>query len=163
MWGPLGPLVYETNRWLCSQLLPHGLLAAWTTPIAWDCTQNHTMEGITGWQKCLCFIYSIIVRKKSCKSALPGCGLGIMHSEHCLFPWLRLAKASVSPVAYYFTMFGQTSITMHQNASSCVPLGMAETRKTQEAWKQGKKNPRGQGDRRQTCAALSGWKYRAPS
>lgn len=50
------------------------------------------MEGITGGQKCLCFIYSIIVRKKNCKSALPGCGLEIIHSEPRLFLGFTLLK-----------------------------------------------------------------------
>lgn len=72
---------------------------------------------------------------KSYKSALPGCGLAIIHWKLWLFPWLCLVKASVAPVDYYFIMLGQTSINIHQNVSICAPLWMEETQKAQRGWK----------------------------
>lgn len=58
--GPIG-LRREVSRQPCHLPLPHGELAVWTAPIAWDGIQDHIIEGIRWEQKFLCFIYSIIV------------------------------------------------------------------------------------------------------
>lgn len=133
-WSLTVPLSYSerpADR-LCDLTPPHQELAGV------DCTNcvgdltRYIMRGLNWEQKhSLLYLYYHCGRMKSCKSALPGCGLAIIYSKLWLFPWLCLVKVSVAPVDYYFIMLGQTSINIHQNVPICVPL-WKETQKTQQ-------------------------------